>query len=140
MSEFRIYSYPLTAQQIQNNYNVTSVTNVFPPAVIGKVFELAAAPMQAYTNGLAYGLVWTNLPSICLITNVTQGTNLWVSVPQQVTGNVPCVVGTNNYAAFEAALAQAASSNGLVAIPDGTYLLAATNSINPWLAIVTNWP
>jgi hypothetical protein len=140
MSEFRIYSYPLTAQQIQNNYNVTSVTNVFPPSVIGDVFELAAPPMQAYTNGLAYGLVWTNLPSICLITNVTQGTNLWVSVPQQVTGNVPCVVGTNNYAAFEAALAQAASSNGLVAIPDGTYLLAATNSINPWLAIVTNWP
>jgi hypothetical protein len=139
LSEIRIYSYTLTAEQIQNNYNISSVTNVFPPGCIGKVFEIAGPPGLAYTNGLAYGLVWTNQFPVCLITNVTQGTNLWVSVPPLVTANAACIVGTNNFAAFQAAIA-GASQGALVGIPNGTYLLAATNNVNPWLSITTNWP
>jgi PKD repeat protein len=75
---------------------------------------------------------------ICLITNVTDGTNLSLSIPCGYTMNAYCVVGSNNGPAFQAAVNNATSildsgqaTNVVISIPAGTYLMVSSNVLNP---------
>jgi PKD repeat protein/lysophospholipase L1-like esterase len=121
-----------------SNSTVVSVsgTNVFSASDIGKVIEVfGAGPWIDYSN---WGPVVTQQDIICLITNVTDGTNLSLSIPCGYTMNAYCVVGSNNGPAFQAAVNNATSlldsgqaTNVVISIPAGTYLMVSSNVLNP---------
>jgi lysophospholipase L1-like esterase len=120
-----------------SNSVVASVigTNTFTSADVGKVIEVfRAGPWVSY-NG---SVIVTQQDIICTITNVTQGTNLYMSIPAGWTTNAYCVVGNNNAQAFQATINAAASlvssgatTNVTINIPAGTFLLCSTYVLNP---------
>ena len=121
-----------------SNSTVVSVagTNTFTSADVGKVIEVfRAGPWITYSN---WGVVVTQQDIICLITNVSEGTNLSLSIPCGWTTNAYCVVGTNNAPAFQAAIKAAEGmvgsgqdTNVTIQIPAGTYLMVSSNVLNP---------
>ena len=121
-----------------SNSTVVSVagTNVFSPSDVGKVIEVfRAGPWLTYSN---WGVVVTQQDIVCMITNVSDGTNLSLSIPCGWTTNAYCIVGTNNASAFQAAANQATSlvssgqyTNVTINIPSGTYLMMSSNVLNP---------
>ena len=110
-------------------------TNTFSSADIGKVIEVfRAGPLVNYDGGV----VVTQQDIVSLITGVSNGTNLSMSIPCGWTMNAYCVVGTNNAPAFQAAInaasnlvATAGVTNVTIDIPSGTYLLASPQVLNP---------
>ena len=113
-------------------------TNVFSSADIGKVIEVfRAGPWMYISNNPACGIFTTNQDTICLITNVTNGTNLWSSIPQGWTTNAYCIVGRNNATNFQncinaaESLVSAANQNVTINIPAGTYLCIGAKALNP---------
>jgi hypothetical protein len=113
-------------------------TNRFTSTDIGKVIEVfRAGPWLYYSNNPACGVAVTNQDTICLITNVSDGTNLWGTIPQGWTTNAYCVIGTNNASAFQAAIdtaefnVSATNPNVTIYIPSGTYLLIGNKALNP---------
>ena len=121
-----------------SNSTVVSVmgTNTFSSADIGKVIEVfRAGPWLSYSN---WGVVVTQQDIICTITNVSQGTNLSLSIPCGWTTNAYCVVGTNNGPAFQSAInaasvlvANGQTTNVTIGIPVGRYLMVSSSVLNP---------
>lgn len=128
-----------TVQTTSNSPMVSVIgTNRFSSADIGKVIEVfRAGPWLRLSNNAANPFVVTNQDTICLITNVTNGTNLWGSIQQGMTKQAYCVVGTNNQAAFQAAInfaqsnISATNQNVTINIPDGNYLIIGPKVLNP---------
>ena len=120
-----------------SNSTVVSVsgTNVFSSADVGKVIEVfGAGPWITYSN---WGPVVTQQDIVCLVTNVSKGTNLSLSIPCGATMNAYCVIGTNNAPAFQSAINQASNiiasgqyTNVIVNIPSGKYLMMSSNVLN----------
>ena len=128
------------AVQTTSNSPMVSVlgTNRFTAADIGKVIEVFhAGPWLNLNNNPASRVVVTNQDTICFITNVTEGTNLWGSIPQGWTKQTDCIVGQNNRVAFQTAIDTAESyvsdtnQNVTINIPDGTYLIIGPKAMNP---------
>lgn len=128
-----------TVQTTSNSPMVSVIgTNRFSSADIGKVIEVfRAGPWLHLNNNPSQPVVVTNQDTICLITNVTDGTNLWGSIPQGWTKKTSCIVGSNNRLAFQAALdfasanISATNQNVSLNIPDGTYLIIGPKVLNP---------
>ncbi len=120
-----------------SEYSIVSTnwagTNYTPQ--VGDVIEVfGAGPWLTYSN---WGVVVTQQDIICLITNITKGTNLWCPIPAGWTTNAYCVVGTNNAPAFQAAINNASSlvasgqdTNVTIQIPAGIYLMVSSNVLN----------
>jgi len=113
-------------------------TNRFSSTDIGKVIEVFRAGKQTYwSNNPAYGVFSTNQDTICLITNVTQGTNLWGTISEGWKTNTYCIVGRNNSTNFQNCINAAQSlvgtgkTNVTINIPAGTYLCIGSNILNP---------
>lgn len=128
------------AVQTTSNSPMVSVigTNRFSSADIGKVIEVfRAGPWLHFSNNPAKPYVVTNQDTICLITNVTDGTNLWGSIRQGWTKRTDCVVGSNNRAAIQAAIDFASSNvsatnqNVTINIPNGNYLVVGPKVLDP---------
>ncbi len=126
-----------TVSTISNSTVVSVVgTNIFSSADVGKVIEVfRAGPWLSYSN---WGVVVTQQDIICTITNVSQGTNLSLSIPCGWTMNAYCVVGRNNAQAFQAAINTASnlvatgqSTNATIGIPPGQYLMISSSALNP---------
>jgi hypothetical protein len=121
-----------------SNSTVVSVagTNTFSAADVGKVIEVfRAGPWLTYSN---WGAVVTQQDIICLITNVSHGTNLSLSIPCGWTMNAYCIVGTNNAPAFQSAIDTASNlvagglyTNVTINIPAGTYLMVSPYVLDP---------
>ena len=123
-----------------SNSAVVSVagTNTFSPADVGKVIEVFhAGAWITYRN---WGAVVTQQDIVCLIKNVSDGTNLTLSVPYPCGWNMTarCIVGTNSAPAFQAAIDTASklvrrhkAKNVTIDIPAGTYLLGSQEILNP---------
>lgn len=128
-----------TVQTTSNSPMVSVIgTNRFSSADIGKVIEVfRAGPWLRFNNNPTGAVVVTNQDTICVITNVTNGTNLWGSIRQGWTRQADCVVGSNNRQAFQAALdfaaynVSATNQNVTVNIPDGNYLIIGPKALNP---------
>jgi len=136
-----------------SNSSVVSVagTNVFSAADIGKVIEVfGAGPQLQFSNDPPWsvttlygsnpnnGTVVTQQDIICLVTGVSNGTNLSLSIPCGYTMNAYCVVGANNAPAFQGAINAASSlvaggqyTNVTINIPGGTYLIVSSQVLNP---------
>lgn len=118
---------------------------------IGDLIEVfRAGPQLQFSNDPPYmtvpfygshpnnGTIVTNQDIICLITNITQGTNLWCPISAGWTMNAYCVVGTNNAPAFQSAIDEASNivattgyTNVTIQIPAGRYLMVSSNVLNP---------
>ncbi len=119
-----------------SNSAVVSVagTNTFSSADVGKVIQVFGAGPWIHFHG---GLVVTQQDIVSLITKVSDGTNLSLSIPCGWTTNAYCTVGTNNAPAFQAAIKAASklvgrhkTTNVTIHIPAGTYLLASSQILN----------
>lgn len=131
---------------VSNSSIVQAVGQTFDSSAIGKVCEVFGAAPWTYINPTPAngqivftnnGSVFsTNTDTICLITNVTQGTNLWLSIPQGWTKSTTAIVGTNNAVQIQNcinaadALIDAGSNNITINIPDGTYLCIAAHELD----------
>lgn len=121
----------LTVRTASNSPVVSVIgTNRFSAADIGKVIQVfRAGPWITYSN---WGPVVTNQDIICTITNVSNGTNLWLSIPCGWNMDAYATVGKNNAPAFQAAIDAAANviSNGtvnkvIVTVPAGAYMIVS---------------
>ena len=126
-----------TVNTVSNSTVVTvKGTNVFSPGAIGKVIEVfRAGPWLTYSN---WGPVVTQQDIVCLITNVSKGTNLSLSIPCGYTMSAYCVVGTNNVGAFQSAINAASSlvasgqyTNVTINVPAGKYLMLSPYVLDP---------
>lgn len=120
-----------------SNSTVVSVTgtNRFSSADVGKVIEVFRAGPWIYYKSSA---VVTQQDIICLVTKVSDGTNLSLSIPCGWTMNAYCVVGTNNAPAFQAAIKAASrlvarrkAKNVTIEIPPGRYLMVSPQVLDP---------
>lgn len=125
-----------TCATVSNSVVVGTPYNWNANATIGKCIEIFRAGPQV-TYQVTNLVVLTN-DILAFVTNVSNGTNLLVSVTPGVTGNFYCTVATNSAPGFQAAInaAQAevmagTSTNPAVYIPQGSYFLAGTNVLNP---------
>jgi len=106
-----------------SNSVIATTTNILSSDDVGKTIELfGAGPLGASTN---------HQDLLATITNIVNGTNLYLSVKAGASSN-NCygVYGTNNAAAFQACI-DAAPSNSVIYIPDGTYLLIGPKAFDP---------
>ena len=126
-----------TVNTVSNSTVVTvNGTNTFSSADIGKVIEVfRAGPWVYYSN---WGPVVTQQDIVCLITNVSEGTNLSLSIPCGYTMSAYCVVGTNNVGAFQSAINAASSlvasgqyTNVTINVPAGKYLMLSPYVLDP---------
>ncbi len=106
--------------------SIVTTTNQFSSADIGKTIEVFKVGVQ--TVGISsYGINITNhIDLIATITNVVNGTNLYLSVPPQATlQNTFATAGTDNTPAIRKAIA-AAGLNATINFPDGVFLCMPT--------------
>ena len=99
------------------NSSVVIFSNLLTTADIGKTIELfGVGSFTTPTN---------NQDLIAVITNVVNGTNIYISGDQpRVTANeVYCIYGTQNAPAFQAAVNAASGTNTVIKIPAGNYLM-----------------
>ena len=111
------------ANTVSNSVIVTT-TNVFSPADIGKSIEVTGAGAVTYGRNTTGGTNG-NQDLIATLTNVVNGTNLYISqLPQANTTSTFTTVGTDNSTAFQNAIQDAASSgtNVTINVPAGKYL------------------
>src|SRR5438046_6453384 len=92
---------------VSNSSIVQAVGQTFSSADIGKVIEVfrtgpwtyynthPANGQIVFTNGSG-GIFSTQQDTICLLTNVVNGTNLYLSIRQGWTTNTTAIVGRNN--------------------------------------------
>ncbi len=105
---------------------------------IGKVIEVfRTGPWTYWNNNPKQGVFCTNQDTICLITNVTDGTNLWISIPQGWTSNTLCTVGSYNRVSIQTAIDLAtywvnsgSTTNATIYFPDGKYLVVNDTVLN----------
>lgn len=116
-----------------NNSAIVTTTNLLSSADIGKTIELfGAGPLGTST---------TNQDLVAYIANVVNSTNIYLDRPCGATVN-GCygVYGTNNAGAFQACI-NAAPSNSVINIPDGTYLIiGASNFVSFNANLFTTYP
>ena len=106
-----------------SNSTLVTTTNQLSSADIGKVVELfGAGPLGTSTN---------HQDLLATITNVVNATNLYISqVAGATTNGCAGAYGTQNATAFQNCI-NAAPSNSIINVPDGIYLFADTNDLNP---------
>ncbi len=106
-----------------SNSVVVTTTNTFSGADIGKsiqVFDAGTVTVAPECQDL-----------IATVTNVVNGTNLYVSsLAQRTLTNTFCTVGTDNRAAIQAAIVAANGSNVTITIPAGNYLILSQYNSN----------
>lgn len=91
-------------------------TNLLSSSDAGKLIELfGAGPVTSGTN---------HQDLIAEIVSATNGTNVTISVPADLTGtNLNCTFGTQNAGAFQACVNACQGTNAILQIPAGRYLL-----------------
>ena len=110
-----------------SNSVVVTTTNQLSSADIGKTMELFRVGTQ--TTGINFSGVQgtNNQDMIAVITNVVGGTNVFLSLPCQVTTNAFATYGTDNTPAFSNAIAACSGyTDATINIPDGKYLFMPT--------------
>ena len=109
-----------------SNSVVVTTTNQLSSADIGKTIEVFKVGVQ--TIGInSYGVNSTNhLDLIATITNVVNGTNLYLSaVPQATLKNTFATYGTDNTTPIRKAIA-ASGTNAIINFPNGVFLCMPT--------------
>ncbi len=103
-------------------------TNSFSPADVGKVIEVFGVGTQTYGTNSQGVLGYGNQDLIATITNVVSATNIYISLPCQLTTtNTFATYGTDNTPAFSNAVVACSSyTNAIINIPQGTYLCMPT--------------
>ena len=106
-----------------SNSVVVTTANQFSSADIGKVIELfGAGPLGTSTN---------HQDLLSTINNVVNATNLSSrELREQRPMAVLGIYGTNNATAFQACI-NAAPSNSIINIPNGTYLIVGSQALDP---------
>jgi hypothetical protein len=106
------------------NSSVVVFANVLTSADIGKTVELFGVG-DVHSGNNVNGVYVTNAQDlIAIITNVVNGTNIYISpVPSVTSSGVYCIYGTQNAPAFQAAVEAASGTNTIINIPAGNYLL-----------------
>ncbi len=131
-SSLNVTDYGAVGDAVQLNVNTTAgsplvtTVNQLSSADIGKSIEVFGVGMQ--TIGInSYGVNSTNnLDLIAVITNVLNGTNIYIStVPQATILNAFATYGTDNTPAITNAIA-AAGTNAIIHFPNGTFLCMPT--------------
>ena len=104
-----------------SNSVVVTTTNTLPNSAIGEAIEVFAAGVPTTTTN--------NQDLVATITNIVNGTNIYVSQKTQATlTNTFATYGHNNTANFQSAItAVGKDTNDIINIPAGTYLLLTTN-------------
>jgi len=103
-----------------SNSLVVTTTNSLSNADVGKVIEVFGGGPLGTTN--------IHQDLLAYITNVVASTNLYLDRAAGATSNgLYAVYGTNNAAAFQACI-NAAPSNSVINIPDGTYLIIGASN------------
>ena len=107
----------------KSNSVVVTTTNHLSSSDIGKVIELfGAGPLGTSTN---------HQDLLAKIVNVVNATDLYLSsVAGATTTKCAGVYGTNNAASFQACI-NAAPSNTVINIPNGTYLIIGSQALDP---------
>lgn len=99
-----------------SNSVIVTTTNTFSESDIGKsiqVFDAGAVTVAPECQDL-----------IATVTNVVDGTNLYVSfIAQRTLTNTFCTVGTDNQSAIQAAIDATTGTNDTITIPSGKYLI-----------------
>jgi hypothetical protein len=115
------------ANTVSNSAKVTT-TSQFSSADIGKTIEIWGVGQQRIGIN-SYGVNVTNyIDALSIITNVVNGTNLYIScLPQATKTGTFATCGTDNTAAFNNCIAAATGTNVTIQIPAGTYLCIPTN-------------
>jgi hypothetical protein len=111
-----------------SNSVVVTTTNQLSSADIGKAIEVFGVGTQTYGKN-SYGVTnYGNQDLIATITNVVNGTNIYLDQTSQLTlTNTFATYGTDNTVAFSNTIAAASSSTNVnVDIPAGVYLLMPT--------------
>lgn len=111
-----------------SNSVVVTTTNALSANDIGKTIEVFTVGDQTYGRD-SYGVTnYGNQDLIASITNVVNGTNLYLSrIPQATRLNAWGTYGTDNTRAFSNTIAAAAGfATATITIPNGTYLLMPT--------------
>ena len=113
---------------VSNSVWVTT-TNVLPVSSIGDAIEIFSAGPQTYGANSSGTNAYGNQDLVATITNVVNGTNIYISLPARNSlVNTFATYGHNNRANFQNAL-NAAGTNTTVNIPAGNFLiLAGTNA------------
>lgn len=106
-----------------SNSAMITTAQPFSSADLGKQITLySAGPLTWSTNH-------TDL--VALIANVVNSTNIYLDRPcGATTANADAVCGTNNANAFQACI-NAAQSNTVIYIPNGTYLIIGSQALDP---------
>lgn len=108
-----------------SNSTWVTTTNRLSSADIGKTIEIFGAGAQTYGKN-SYGVnAYANQDLIAKITNVSDATNIYISVAAQATcANAFATYGTDNTPMFSNAVVSAYKyTSSLINIPDGKYLL-----------------
>ncbi len=112
----------------RSNSVVVTTTNQLSSSDIGKTVEVFGVGTR--THGMnSRGVVgYGNQDLIAVITNVAAATNIYISLPCQLTtNNTFATYGTDNTPAFSKAIAACSGyPNATINIPNGTYLLLPT--------------
>jgi hypothetical protein len=105
------------------NSVVVTTTNQLSSADIGKTIEVFGVGTQTYGQN-SYGKnAYGNQDLVATITNVVNGTNIYVSqVAQATLTNTFATYGHNNQTNFANAIAAASGTNTTINIPAGKYL------------------
>ncbi len=113
-----------------SNSAIVTTTNHLSSAAIGDSIEVFQVGPRTYGinsyNTNAYG----NQDLVATITNIVNGTNIYMSRPAQATlTNAFATYGHNNQTNFQAAIAAASAvTNAVINIPAGVYLLLASSN------------
>jgi hypothetical protein len=109
----------------RSNSVVVTTTNQLSIADIGKAIEVfGVGAVVLDTNGMVIG----NQDLIAAITNVINGTNIYISrVAQATLTNTFATYGHNNRTNFQNTIAAASGTNTIINIPAGSYLFLSTN-------------
>lgn len=110
-----------------SNSTLVTTTSSHSSGDIGKTIELfGAGPLGTSTN---------HQDLLATITNIVNGTNLYLSIAAHASFNgCSGYYGTNNAAAFQACI-NAAPSNSIINIPNGSYLIIGSQAMNPSFAM-----
>lgn len=110
-----------------SNSSVVTTTSPLSGADIGKTIEIFGCGTQTFGIN-SYGGINGNQDLIATITNVVNGTNIYISfLPQVTTNNVFATYGTDNTPAFSNCIAACSGyTNAVINIPNGEYLLMPT--------------
>ena len=107
-----------------SNSVVVTTTNQLSSADIGKTIEVFGAGAQTYGKDSAGNTNFGNQDIVATITNVANGTNIYISqIPQATLTNAFATYGHDNATNFALVIAACSGTNDTISIPSGKYLL-----------------